>query len=434
MKLLRVVVLESASRRRPTIRRLLELDQIEVVGETADPRQALALVHSLAPQVLAIDSSLLSRGGLELIERVMGEFPLPVVIGLEPHQTPDTPAITRALRGGALSCELLPLSIDSEAARQFAFTVRRLARVPVVRHILSKSGNLRPGNHAPGETHGPVRKQAQHSAEDSDRLSAPSAVTQDKTGPLRSAPKHDASWKARTPSDTFRPPSTSLPSEDKSARGEWSDLHSNPLPSKASGQPIDVVGIGASLGGPTLVAEILSSLPADLTAPIVVVQHLPDGFAKHFADYLQARTSLPVRQVTALTEMLPGVVYLPIDDQHLIARARGSLICVNEPLMQGHRPSVDRLFDSLAQHHGAGAMGIVLSGLGSDGTIGLLAMQARHGVTIAQDGESAPVDGMPRSARETGAVLYSLPPAKIAAVIRRLCSPSGPIRSTGEKP
>lgn len=182
----------------------------------------------------------------------------------------------------------------------------------------------------------------------------------------------------------------------------------------------EVIGIGASAGGPAVLAEILGGLPPDFPGSILVVQHLPSGFAQPFADYLRARILLPVVVATPMLDVVPGQVILAPDGAHLLLTDKRRVGLSEAPMVSGHRPSVDILFESLSQWYGAKTVGIVLSGIGQDGTAGLQRIRKAGGTTIAQAGESAAVNGMPRSARDSGAAQQSLGPAAIAQLLRDL--------------
>jgi len=186
-----------------------------------------------------------------------------------------------------------------------------------------------------------------------------------------------------------------------------------PAPIRAQ---VRIVGIGASAGGPSAIAAVLSKVPRDFVPCIAIVQHVLAGFADAFSDFLRAHASLPVHVVRKPVPLASGVFIAP-DDAHL--RARGdTLEPFAAPPVDGHRPSADVLFESLATVHGSRALGIVLSGMGKDGTRGLAAMRRAGAETIAQD-SSAAIDGMPRSARESGAASRVLPVADIADALVR---------------
>lgn len=191
---------------------------------------------------------------------------------------------------------------------------------------------------------------------------------------------------------------------------------SNAPPPRPSdlGPVVPLIGIGASAGGPIALANVLSGLPEDLPAAVAVVQHLPVGFARGFADFLRMRAACPVSLVVKDTRLMPGNVYVATDDLHLVLSDPGTLCSLQAPPTGGHRPSVDVLFHSIARHQGRRAAGVVLSGMGRDGAEGLLAMRQAGALTLAQDESSSGVYGMPMAATKNGAAASSHPPAELA--------------------
>ncbi len=180
-----------------------------------------------------------------------------------------------------------------------------------------------------------------------------------------------------------------------------------------------VVGIGASAGGPSAVARILQDLPFDLAMSIAVVQHLPPGFADGFADFLRASTHWRIEVVRGQTKVAHAVAYVAPDDRHLVATPDGMLTTEDGPPVDGHRPSITRLFRSLAEVYGARAVGVVLTGIGTDGAAGIVALRTAGAHTIAQDAATSVVYGMPAAAVRSGAVQSVLSLDTMAHAIRR---------------
>lgn len=186
---------------------------------------------------------------------------------------------------------------------------------------------------------------------------------------------------------------------------------------------VRLVGIGASTGGPPVLQTILSSLPKEFPAPILIVQHIARGFLPGMVEWLNQTTGLRIHIATHGATMLPGHAYIAPDDFHMglaagtgIA-AGGRLILAREPPENGLRPSVSYLFRSLADHCGAGAVGVLLTGMGKDGAAELKLMRDRGAVTIAQDRDSSVVHGMPGEAILLGAAQHVLPADRIAGAL-----------------
>ncbi len=177
-----------------------------------------------------------------------------------------------------------------------------------------------------------------------------------------------------------------------------------------------LVAIGASTGGPAAVAEILAGLPASFPLPILVVVHIGPHFGYSFAEWLGTTSKLPVHQATEGAHVLDGHVYVAPPERHLVLRG-DHLALTNEAERHSCRPSVDRLFESVAAERGARAIGCLLTGIGKDGATGLLSMRAQGATTIAQDEASCAVFGMPREAIAIGAATKIASPSQIVSIL-----------------
>lgn len=185
-----------------------------------------------------------------------------------------------------------------------------------------------------------------------------------------------------------------------------------------------VVALGASTGGTTAIETLLGRVPSDFP-PVVIVQHMPAGFTKSFAERLNRLSPISVSEAIDGETLVPGQAVIARGDTHLTVRPRGRLWQVqytHQELVNRHCPSVGVLFDSVAAAVGERAVGILLTGMGDDGARGLLRMREAGAVTITQDKASCVVYGMPRVAFELGASMHSAAPQDIPAlVVRALC-------------
>jgi two-component system chemotaxis response regulator CheB len=177
--------------------------------------------------------------------------------------------------------------------------------------------------------------------------------------------------------------------------------------------PIKLVGIGASTGGPLALQSIFAALPKDFPAPVLVVQHIAHGFLAGMAEWLNQTSSLRIHIASHGTTPLPGHVYLAPDDFHMGVGAGGAIALAREEAENHLRPAVSFLFRSLAEAHGPGALGVLLTGMGKDGAAELKLMKNRGAITIAQDQESSVVFGMPGEAIALGGATHVLPADKI---------------------
>jgi two-component system chemotaxis response regulator CheB len=183
---------------------------------------------------------------------------------------------------------------------------------------------------------------------------------------------------------------------------------------------LKAVAIGASTGGPTVIQSILSGLPKDFPAPLLIVQHIAAGFIQGFADWLAGSSGLPVKIAAHGEYIMPGCAYLAPDDFHMGIGIGPRLVLSNHAPENGLRPSVAHLFRSVAQVLGPAAVGVLLTGMGKDGAQELKAMQDKGAVTIAQDETSCVVNGMPGEAVKLKAATYVLSPGGIAQFLAAL--------------
>jgi len=196
--------------------------------------------------------------------------------------------------------------------------------------------------------------------------------------------------------------------------------------------PLFVVAVGASAGGLHALSLILAALPADFSAPVLVVQHLSPDFPSQLAHILGRHTPLHVKQAEQGDRLRAGWVYVAPPGRHLLARADGSLALTLTPKVHHCRPSVDVLLTSVAAGFGARAVGVVLTGGDGDGAAGIQAIKASGGITMAQDQSSSQQPSMPRSAAATGAVDFVLTLPDIAAALAALVGP-GKVPDAGRR-
>jgi two-component system chemotaxis response regulator CheB len=183
---------------------------------------------------------------------------------------------------------------------------------------------------------------------------------------------------------------------------------------------VRVVAIGASTGGPPVLQKMLAALPADLSASVLIVQHISPGFAEGLVEWLRGTSALPIHLAAQGVRALPGVVYLAPDGVHMGIGNDGRLSLSTDPPVNGHRPSVAHLFRSVASAYGAQAVGVLLTGMGKDGAEELKRMKDAGAITIAQDKSSSIVHGMPGEAILLGGATYVLHADRLASVLTSL--------------
>ncbi|MBB5218606.1 MAG: chemotaxis response regulator protein-glutamate methylesterase [Treponema sp.] len=187
--------------------------------------------------------------------------------------------------------------------------------------------------------------------------------------------------------------------------------------------PIDIVAIGISTGGPNALREVLAKIDPKFPKPILIVQHMPAGFTKEFASSLDRICPLNVKEAEDGDLIHPGQVYVAPGDYHI--KVEKSTLCnvirlSQEPQRNGHRPSADVLFESVAKMYKNRALGVIMTGMGKDGAVELAEMRKQGAWTLGQDEKSAIVYGMPRAAFELGAVQKQVSLEDMASEMNKL--------------
>ena len=179
----------------------------------------------------------------------------------------------------------------------------------------------------------------------------------------------------------------------------------------------DVVALAASAGGIGALSQLLAGLPESFSAAIVVVQHLDPRHRSLMAEILRRRTVLAVEQAQEGDRLHPGTVHIAPPDRHLLVNSDGTLSLSQSELVHFVRPSADLLFESVAASFADRAIAVVLTGTGSDGSMGVGAIKKMGGTVIAQDESTAEFSGMPAAAIHTGNVDFVLPLADIPSAL-----------------
>lgn len=332
---IRVLVVDDSAFVRKAVERMLStVDDIEVVGFAADGVEGLAKARELRPDVVTLDVKMPRLGGLETLERLMVEQPVPVL--LMSTLTQEGAEVTlRGLELGAMDF------VDKSS-------VQPMSMLSLAEELVAKIRAL-----------GGARVRA-------------------------------------------RPPGA------------------RPAGRAESAPPAECVVVAASTGGPTALQSVVSGLPAGFPAAILVVQHIPRGFTRSLAERLDARSAIPVREARDGEALLPGTVLVAPAGIHTKLSRRGGTVTVvldEEPREALHRPSADVLMASAAEVFGPRALGVVLTGMGADGTEGLRAIREKGGLTLAEAEETCVIYGMPKAAAEAGVVHRVVPLDRVAGEI-----------------
>jgi two-component system, chemotaxis family, protein-glutamate methylesterase/glutaminase len=202
---------------------------------------------------------------------------------------------------------------------------------------------------------------------------------------------------------------------------------------RAALPPNRIIAIGISTGGPNALQFMLSQIPGDFPASLAIVQHMPEGFTEMFSRRLDECCAIDVQEAKSGDLLVAGRALICPGNRHMMVRRmpRGDMAVLSDgPAVNGHRPSADVLFHSVAQEFGLTAVGVIMTGMGDDGAEGLGAVKAAGGMTIAQSEDSCVVSGMPHAAIQKGHVSKVVPLDGLGAY---LISQYGGKRAHGEK-
>lgn len=339
---IRVVLVDDSSLARGLLRAFMEGDnEIEIVGEACNGKQAVDMARELKPNLMTMDLEMPVMSGMQAIEEIMATKAVPILVV---SSVADAQSAYEAVARGALEVIAKP-EYDTKAAAEFVARVKMLAGVPVITHIRSRQ-----------ESRVVVNAQ---------QLSAP-------------------------------PPVLPLP------LGEGAGGYSR------------IFAIASSTGGPQVLAQVMAQLPADFPCPILVSQHISDGFAGGMAEWLGSLCKMRVRLAREGELILPGVIYISPSEANLaVTPARCIALRAQSPTDVYH-PSCNVLLNAVAEVYGRQGVGIILTGMGSDGAQGLASIRKAGGATLAQDEASSVIFGMNKVAIDSGSVQKILPADALA--------------------
>ena len=340
---------------------------IEVIGTAQNGLEAIEKTWELAPDCITMDVEMPVMNGLEAVGRIMRERPTPIIM-LSTLTQEGAEVTLKALALGAV--DFLPKPV----AKPYMGTLE--LEKELQEKVLA---------------YGTLRR---------DRLAA-IPVPPSPPGTPTKATVH-ATRPAQTPAHT--PGQAAV--QAQAAPSLASSTAAVPPTSRAlpPGGPQRLVVIGSSTGGPNALQRIIPHLPADFPSPLVVVQHMPVGFTRFLAERLNTISALEVREAREGDDLYPGTVFLAPAGTHLRIDSLRRIHLTTEPARHGVRPSVDITLETAATVAGKGAVGVLLTGMGSDGAEGMGLIKRAGGATIAQDEDSCVVYGMPKAAVELGYV------------------------------
>jgi two-component system chemotaxis response regulator CheB len=368
-----VLVVDDSPVQRRFLRAAIDADPAyKVIGEARNGREAVALVDRLRPAIVLMDLDLPVMNGMEAIERIMASRPTPIVVYSAYVEGADSPNALAATAAGAVDIVAKPSPGDHVGLDTYARELRSRLRVASrARVITHPRGRLR------------------------------------QSGFTKGGNGTDVVTSNRVASEPVKP--AAVPEHIEALR-----------------DPVRLVVIGASTGGPQALAQLLGELPADFEPAVLVVQHMADGFIESLAAWLDDMGPLPVCVGESGHKLQPGTVTVaPSGLNMLVHDRRLRVSCEAPPSTQFHVPGIDLTFRSVADNVGADAVGVLLTGMGRDGAVGMKALHDRGATTIAQDESTSAVYGMPAAAAALGAVDFELPLPAIAPVLLALVGHDG---------
>jgi two-component system chemotaxis response regulator CheB len=355
-----IVVVDDSATQRRFIRAAVDCDPLlEVVGEAGTGRDAVALVERLRPAAVLMDLHLPVMDGVQAIERIMATRPTPIVVYSSFVNGVDRANAAAAYAAGAVDVMAKPGPRDAGHLEEYAEALRRRLRV---------AGRVRVITHPRGKL--------------------------GMSGASLSLPGGAPTLRIKSGAKPVEPPK--------------------------SDRDVAVLAVGASTGGPQALAALLSDVPADTAAAVVVVQHMADGFMEGLVAWLDDISPLPVVLGCHGDRMEPGTVTVSPSGVNLIVHERLRLSTEPPAPGQYHVPGIDATFSSVARAYGTRAVGVLLTGMGRDGAFGLKQIRDSGGLTIGQDEATSAIYGMPAAAMSADAVDIQLPLPDICRTVSGL--------------
>jgi len=336
---------------------LKQMPGIEVVGTANNGKIALSKIKTLKPDLMTLDIEMPEMNGIELLQQLQKIDNPPLVIMVSTLTRQGGELTLRAMELGAF--DVLPKPEDGKMAENMLKVKKTLE--PILKHVK---------RHKFGIIDQPVR------------------------------PK---------PRTRVTPKATELKTTARPARSSPAGIRSKS----------EIIGIGISTGGPNALSKMIPMLPKDFKVPVLIVQHMPPVFTASLANSLDKKSAIEVREAKDGDTIKPGIVLIAPGGKQMkiVAGADGltrKIKITDDPPENSCKPSADYLFRSIAQHYVGRATGVIMTGMGSDGSKGLMQMKNNGSFIIAQDEKTCTVYGMPKEPTESGIVDVIAPLEKIA--------------------
>lgn len=428
METSRVIVVDDSRFMRKIITDIIEADsQFTVVGTAENGKEAISLIDSLKPDIVTLDLEMPEMNGIDALKIILKNHRIPIIMlsGISESNTQDT---IRALQYGAFDFIRKPTSVGLNANDIVSTGELLVEKMKIAVLTKRRKSFYQPVVDLVRET----KKQALY---DTKLIEKNKETKQILSNLAKKSETNIVINKNNIKDNTSRVNLTPIKETDFAAKEKnidkltASESTKAPLGNNKSIKQINdtkvtqIVAIGTSTGGPRALHEVISNIPAGISAPVVVVQHMPPKFTLSLAQRLDHFSELSVVEASDQMELRNGHVYIAPGGYHMKVIKRGTQYFISlstEPPRNGHRPSVDILFESLLDFKELERHVVIMTGMGSDGAQGMKSL-FEQGVSssIAESEQSCVVYGMPRSAVELGVVDKVLPLSQIAPEIVR---------------
>lgn len=404
MATLKVLIVEDSELVSDILTEILQSDnRIRVVGVARNGVEALQLVPRLKPDLITMDVWMPQMDGFATVEHIMAHHPTPILVITATSLKSDVEVSLRMLAAGALDVIEKPSFQDEKQweriSKELVNRVHLLAGVRVVTHL---KGRL-PTSHVaePPVVEPPAKPKT---ASPSRPLRNEDKATKPLIYPAPTANTSASKPVPTTPEQQVPPSVTNFPA-----------------------QPFyQLVAIASSTGGPSALLKVLQNLPKNFPVPIIIVQHISQGFTHGLVEWLQREIVLKVKIAKSGDQPQNGCVYITPDRHNIVVVGSNSqpILSLNTEGEDYLRPNADVMMQSVAKIFGERAIGVVLTGMGSDGAKGLKEMANQGAFTIAQNEATSLIYGMPRAAAENGAAKEILPLGQIPLTLTQLLQQS----------
>jgi two-component system, chemotaxis family, protein-glutamate methylesterase/glutaminase len=388
----KILIVDDSRLIREAVREILErhIPQVIVCGQASDGKEALDILDSCSPELIILDVEMPVMNGITFLTELKKRHKHIPVIMLSALTQQGAYTTFQALELGAL--EFVPKP-DPKSGLKLSEVEDLL--VSKVRGVLQMKRNI--------EFY--PREYGSSSVITLEQLLADQPTPLKRTRQLLEAEKPHSAEK-KSIEDHLSYYVHNIPVQNPLSPVKSDSLIKRDHLHHTKGN-IEIIFIGASTGGPQVITEILSGLPADIPVPIIIVQHMPPIFTAAFANRLDHKSALQVSEAEDGMILEKGKVYIAPGNRHLLIEQRGSrfsIVLNDDPPVYSHRPSVDKTAASIAEHFKGNVLAVILTGMGWDGAWGMRQLYDAGAVTIAQDEQSSVVYGMNRRAVESGVI------------------------------